>query len=135
MAVEIVVRVVPGGLMATNHHEAMKLEAMHGKEVQARISIPRNLSFHRKFFAMLNVGREMADCDFNPEQFRAVCITGAGWCDFVEHDGKMVAVPRSISFAKMDEAEFGNLYSDVLDFICKNWVLDRQQMEEILAFL
>ena len=135
MAVEVIVRAVPGGLMCVNEPEASKLEGLVGKEVQAKISIPRNLQFHRKFFAMLEVGRQLSDTEFNAEQFRAVCITGAGWCDYVEHAGRMVAVPRSISFAKMDEAEFEKLYKDVLDFICNNWVLDYKQVDQILNFL
>ena len=135
MAVDVVVRVVPGGLMGVNAPEASKLENLKGKEVSARISIPRNLAFHRKFFALLDVARDLADTDFNEEQFRAVCITGAGWCDYIEHDGKMIAIPRSISFAKMDDAEFENLYKDVLDFICSNWVIDYNQIDQIVGFM
>ena len=135
MAVELVARVVPGGLMAVNAPEASKLDNLKGREVQVKISIPRNLAFHRRFFALLSVARDLADTEFNAEQFRAVCITGAGYCDFIEHDGKMVAIPRSISFASMDDTEFENLYSDVLDFICSNWVIDYNQIDQILSFL
>lgn len=135
MAVDVVVRVVPGGLMCVNASEAGKLENLKGREVSAKISIPRNLAFHRKFFALLDVGRQMADSEFNQEQFRAICTTGAGYCDFIEHNGKMVAIPRSISFANMDGETFEDLYNDVLNFICENWALDYEQIDQIVGFM
>ncbi len=135
MSIDIIVKVVPGGLAAANQAEASKLEPFAGREMSVSLSNPRNLAFHRKFFALLYAGRELANTEFNAEQFRAVVTTGAGWADFIEQDGRMVAVPRSISFASMKQEEFENLYSDVLDFICNNWVVDREQIDQILTFM
>jgi hypothetical protein len=135
VAVDVIVRVVPGGLMAVNQAECDKLERMIGREVSARISQPRNLAFHRKFFALLHAGLQMSGAEFNDEQFRAVCITGAGHCDFVEVNGKLVAIPRSISFAAMDELEFDQLYRDVHSFICENWAVDEKTMDMVVSFM
>lgn len=135
MATDVIVRVVPGGLMCVNALESEKLDRLQGREIQAKLSMPRNLAFHRKLFALLEVGRSMSDTDFNSEQYRAICITGSGHCDFVEFDGKMVAVPRSIAFANMDETEFSRLYEDVLTFICSNWAVDEETINKILEFM
>ena len=135
MPSDILCRAVPGGFMALNGAEASKVDQFKGKEVQVRISIPRNIRFHRKFFALLHVGLEMCDTEYNPEQYRALCIAGAGHCDFIESGGHTIAVPKSISFAKMSEDEFERLYNDVLNFICSTWVLDDAQLNQIVNFM
>jgi len=136
MTTDVLVQVVNGGLRAVNGVEADKLNQLRGREVMAKISQPRNIRFHRKFFALLGSALDMADTDMNAEQFRAFCIAGAGYCDFIPgHDGKLVAIPKSISFAKMDETEFDRLYQDVLTFIVKYWSLDEQQLSRLVDFM
>jgi hypothetical protein len=46
MATDVICKVVPGGLMASNAIESEKLDQFRGKEMQVRITIPRNLAFH-----------------------------------------------------------------------------------------
>jgi hypothetical protein len=135
MATEVYCRVVPGGLMAANQAEASKLEDLVGKEVKARLTQPRNPSFHRKYFALLKVGHDMANTAFNLEQFRAYCQAGAGYCEWVEGSDGLIAIPRSISWASMDELHFQRLYNDVLSFICEKWALDENQINEIVRFM
>ena len=135
MATDIYMRVVPGGLMALNQAEASKLEDLVGKEVKARISQPRNLRFLKKYFALLKVARDMADTEMNPEQFRAYVQAGAGYCTWEQINGKIVAMPKSISFGQMDELEFERLYNDVLSFCCEQWALDNEQVNAIIAFM
>lgn len=135
MATDIFARVVPGGLMCVNQAEASKLEHLVGKEVKARISMPRNWAFLKKYFALLKVGRDMADTDMNPEQWRAYCQAGAGWCTFENINGTMVAIPKSISFSNMDEIEFERLYNAVLGFICETWAIDEDQVNQIVGFM
>jgi len=136
MPTDVICRVAPGGLMAVNAGEAEKLAELVGREVMAKISQPRNIAFHRKFFALLAAARMMADTEYNAEQFRAYVTAGAGYCDFITDDeGGTVAIPKSISFGSMDETEFERLYQDTLTFICKTWVLDEQQLDEIVRFM
>lgn len=131
---EVLVQVVPGGLRAVNALEADKLDGLLGREVMASIRQPRNIRFHRKFFALLGTARSMIDEEYTLEQFRALCIAGAGYCDFVQGASGLVAVPRSMSFAAMDETEFDRLYQDVLTFICQKWVLDERQLSTMVEF-
>lgn len=135
MATEVICTVVPGGLKAANGVEAEKLGAMQGLNVMAKIYRPRNLAFHNKFFALLGVAREWADTEFTEKQFRAYVTAGAGYCDFIPGEDGMIAVPKSISFASMDETEFSRLYQDAITFICKKWVLDQEQLNSIVEFM
>ena len=135
MATEIIMRTVPGGMMAANDVEADKLDQFMGQELMVRITRPRNLKFHRKYFALLGVSLQMIDDEYTPEQFRALCVAGAGYGEFLDSDRGMVFVPKSISFAAMDDTEFDRLYQDTLTFICKKWVLDEQQLNQIVEFM
>lgn len=59
------------------------------------------------------------------EAFRAWAIMEAGFYDVHQMpDGSLMRVPRSISFAAMDDLEFGQLYSAVLDVLW-NYILFR----------
>lgn len=136
MATDIYVRVIPGGLMALNQAEASKLEDLVGKQVRAVISQPRNLAFHKKYFALLKVCHDMANTDFDLEQFRLYCQVGAAWCMWIDgKDGQLIAVPKSISFGSMDQLEFERLYNGVLNFACEQWALDDEQINAIVAFM
>jgi hypothetical protein len=139
--INVLVRVVPGGLRCVNDAEASLLENMTGQEVEARIYKPVNPKFRRKFFAMLKTAYDMADfrlADGTPgniEQFRGHVTAGAGYCDWHKHGDKIIAVPRSIQWAKMEDAEFENLYRDALTFICATYVVDRDQLDRMVQFM
>ena len=136
MAIDVICRVVPGGFRCANIAEGEKFENLIGKQVQVRISQPRNLQFHKKYFAMLHKTLEMADVEINLDQWRHLVLIGSGHCDFVEYKGTMIAVPKSLQFGRMDDAEFSKVYSDSLDFICSNYVDDDpDSLETILQFI
>lgn len=135
MSTDVIVQVVPGGLRCVNGVEADKLDTIMGREVLAKVSQPRNIRFHRKYFALIGAALSLIDEEYTPEQFRALCTVGAGYCDFVEGDKGLVAVPRSISFAQMDDTEFSRLYEDTITFICRRWVVDSVQLGEIARFM
>ena len=135
MTTDVLVQVVPGGLRCVNGVESDKLEPLKGREIMARLSQPRNIRFHRKYFALLGVAYDMADTELNTEQFRAFCTVGAGYCDFIEGANGAIAIPKSISFASMDETTFERLYQDTLTFVCKRWALDENQVNQIVEFM
>ena len=140
MAINVLVRVVPGGLMCVNAAEASLLEGMTGQEVEARLYKSVNPKFRRKFFALLKVAFDMADFQVNDqpgnmEQFRRYVTVGSGYCDYYKHGDGFIAVPKSIAWAKMEDAEFANLYNDALQFICGKWVLDEDQINQIVGFM
>jgi hypothetical protein len=104
-----------------------------GQVVSGDFKRVRNPGFHRKYFALLNIGFdnweppaiEGLDADLkiekNFDRFRKDIII---LCGFYERhfriDGSVRVEPKSISFASMDDAEFQNLYSKTIDILIKH---------------
>ena len=53
MSTSVIMQVFPGGLRAVNDIEADKLDQFMGQELAIVITRPRNIRFHRKYFALL----------------------------------------------------------------------------------
>lgn len=160
----------------------------HGEIYCNDVTAPRNLKFHRKLFALLNltfdyfqpesmvseiekqtvsnlkkymahhgVTNEAIDAlchgfvqhlenhrqeyetgkDF--ESFREYVTVKAGFFQMVATPSGLRKVPKSISFAKMDEADFASYYRQVLNVcwqLCLHRVFDNQEQlaENLLRF-
>jgi hypothetical protein len=101
------------------------------KVLNADIVTPRNYKFHKKFFGLLNMAFEFwpgpAQMEWQgeviqPEKttraFREWVIIQAGYYSVAgTPDGNFKLVADSISFAKMEEAEFQQLYNHVINVI------------------
>ena len=95
-----------------------------GQVYKADITVPRNTSFHRKAFALLNAAwslmseRQQAGWR-SKEGFRAYLTVAAGYYDvyFNPRLQQFVEVPRSWSFDSMGEDEFTGLYERMKDVI------------------
>lgn len=109
-----------------------------GKPVNAKVSQPRGGKFHRKFFVMLDVAFSNHDwpeietkwgkAKTNFELFRKYVTVKSGHYEAaLTPQGEVRAEPKSISWAKMDEAEFEALYSDVLDVILTEFLTNWKQ--------
>jgi hypothetical protein len=122
-----------------------------GGMVHGKLTMPRNVKFLRKFYVMLHTAYDNHDwpmietqwgpaqCSF--EQFRKYVIIKAGHFDMdATPQGKPRAVAASVSFANMDDAEFAEVYSSVLNVILMefldNWTdADMERaIEQILGF-
>lgn len=104
-----------------------------GQVVQGKMVRPRNGKFLRKFFVMLRCAydnydwpmivtpRGMVKCNFH--KFRKDVTIMAGFYDVVVNTkGEVRKDAQSIAFANMDEAEFEETYSAVLDVILMNFL-------------
>ena len=124
------------------------LEALKPGEYKAVITKPRNIKFHRKFFALLNFAFEQWDPDSlyyknqpvqkNLDRFRKDITILAGYGNPVINLKEDVRIEaKSISFASMDEVEFDELYNQVinviLDKILTNYT--RDDLDDVLARL
>ena len=129
-----------------------RLEA--GELVKVSLKIERNGKFHRKFFALLNVGFEAWDpgrkhkqhkgmpVAKNFEQFREDVTILAGFYEQTfDLRGHMKVKAKSISFASMDQQEFERVYSAVADVLLQH-VLTRysradldEVVERVMRFL
>ena len=109
---------------------------------------PRNPKFHRKFFGLLNFafdawepdrvrksykGRPVAK---NFDQFREDVLILSGYSEQTfDLKGNMKLKAKSISFAKMDDAEFEQVYSAVVDVILADVLktyANREELEEVV---
>ena len=79
---------------------------------------PRSPAHHRLFFAKLNslLGRTEAFDDL--DKLRYWLVMGAGYAEFLPgENGELHAIPRSIDFDSMDEADFYELHKAVDTFL------------------
>lgn len=80
--------------------------------------IPRSSPYHRRHMAIEAAvfnAQERFD-DF--EQFRVWLKVGAGWVDWCAGPkGGVVPIPKSISYAKADQAEFEDYHAKVIAFL------------------
>ena len=107
-----------------------------GETVKAVITKPRNMGFHKKFFALLNMAFQNQEEYEYFEDFRAVMVMKAGFFKTIATDKGMVYLPKSLSFAKMDEIEFGELYSKMIDVVIKLLGITEENIEqEIMSFM
>lgn len=89
-----------------------------GQTLSFAYRMPRSPGHHRLFFAKLQslLARTEAFTDLN--HLRQWLTMGAGYADFVPGlDGKPNAIPQSMDFDSMDEAEFSELHRRVDEFI------------------
>jgi hypothetical protein len=85
----------------------------------------RNIDFHRKYFALINIGWEYLNEEqtkffkYDREGFRKCVQIAAGYYNLTFSIKRMewVEESASISFEKMDDIEFHDLYNKVRDVI------------------
>lgn len=98
-----------------------------GSYCTAKIQQPRNPLFHRRFFALLNLGFEYWSPDEehrgikaekNFDRFRKDILILAGFRETVVNIRNEVRYEaKSISFASMDEVEFNDVYKKCFNVI------------------
>lgn len=144
---EVLLTKTPQGYMIPlSESEADKCKRFKvGSTVRAEVSAMRNWKFHKKFFAMLDIGFDAFDppesehrgmpVQKNRERFRKDCIIAAGFYDAVANlNGEVRAEAHSISFASMDDEEFERVYSAVanvlLQKVLRNYT--RADLDEVV---
>jgi hypothetical protein len=93
---------------------------------------PRNLLFHRKYFALMKLAFENQTDYRNLNDLRRDISIVAGYYDEVVNKvtGEVYKMPKSISFAQMDEIEFSELYERTKDVICKWLGVNDESIEQ-----
>lgn len=117
--------------------EAMSQIRM-GDIVRADVRKPRNLGHHRRFFALVSVIYENQTRYTSPEALLDAIKVHIGHCEVLRlTDGREVHVPRSISFANMDQIAFGQFWDRVVACVCREIIpgLDRDDLERELLDL
>ncbi len=103
----------------------------YGQIVRVKLTKPRNSLFHRKFMALMQFLFQ------NQERYKTlkdliveIKLKTGHYQEHVTLKGKIVYVPKSISFAKMDEHEFRIFYSKTID-VCISSFLEGMTVDEI----
>jgi hypothetical protein len=105
-------------LYPSDFDEKRKLKL--GQDYKANITNPRNYEFHKKFFALMNIGHENTSLEMPFKTYRKYVTQKAGYFKtYATHKGVMIEAD-SISFASMTQYEFEELYSRVIDVIIKD---------------
>ena len=137
-----------GGLIPYTEPDIQWIQKLKpGRLVEVTVSQPRNYIFHKRFFALLNFGFDYWEpeeqewkgikAEKSFEVFREQVTVLAGHREVTYNlDGSVKVTAKSISFAKMDEDEFRQLYKDVFNVLWK-MVLSKtdmsyEQVENIL---
>lgn len=124
----------------------IKLEA--GEIASVEFIFPRNPQFHRRFFALLQVGFDAWEpnrkrksykgraMEKNFEQFREdITILAGHYTQTFDLKGRMILKAKSIKFSNMDDVEFERLYQDVITVllreVCHHYK-DRAELDGIV---
>ncbi len=102
-----------------------------GKSLKAEVKMPRNPRFHRLYFALCKriadgVGRDA-------EEISTVFKFAAGHVDQIHSKTYgYIRVPKSISFAKMDEASFRKFFDDCVRVALVEWGIEAASLADLL---
>lgn len=113
-----------------------------GGAVHGKFSEYRNLAFHRKYFALLNIAYDQwvpgeinskyGKPEKNFNRFRKDLTILAGfYTTTIRLDGSPRIEAQSISFAKMEPEEFEKLYSKSIDVLIKYVYKSKMSKEEM----
>jgi hypothetical protein len=117
-------------LYPSDYDEKRKLKL--GQDYEVDIKNPRNVGFHRKFFALLNVGHENTNLQMPFETYRKYMIVKAGYFTAYQTPKGIYYDPESISFANMNQDQFEEVYSRVLDKIIEDIGATKEEIEKQL---
>lgn len=94
----------------------MSLEA--GEIAQIEFVIPRSGAFHRRHMAIEQRVFDSQERFTDFEQFRYWLKVGAAWVIWAAGPkGGVVPIPKSVSYAKADQAEFEQYHQQVMGFL------------------
>ena len=107
-----------------------------GEEYQVEIRRPRNILFHRKFFALLNLGHQNTSLEMPFEAYRKYVTMKAGYFNVYHTPRGEFFDAKSIAFSAMDEDQFQEVYSRVLDVIIEDIGAGKEEIEnELINFM
>lgn len=113
--------------------EKKKLKLGETYEMTPKIWKERNLQFHKKFFALLNLGFDNTKMiGFDLKGYRSYITMKAGYADVYQTPRGLMALPKSIAFDKMDDTEFQSLYNSAIQVIIDDIGATREDIEQNL---
>ena len=117
-------------LYSSDLDEKRKLKI--GETYQVDVKRPRNYQFHKKFFALLNIGWENTVVEMPFDTYRRWVTMRAGFYKVYHTPKGELYEPESIAFSYMDDDTFSEVYDRVLNIILKDTGADKPDVEAML---
>lgn len=145
---EILVSKAQGGILVPMDDAAQEYIAKLklGDILRVKVTKVNNPAFHRKLFALLNVGFEAWEPEEktykgqvvqkNFEQFRNDCVILAGFYETtITLKGEVRLTAKSLSFSSMDHDEREVLYNAVINVLLQKVLTNytREDLDEVVA--
>lgn len=94
------------------------LALARGQTLTFNFRLPRSPKHHAFLFAKLNILLERTEAFTKLDPLRHWLTVGAGYVDYIPgQNGQLHAIPKSLDFDSMDEAEFSELHKAVDAFL------------------
>lgn len=93
-----------------------------GSVVEIDLSRSRNVQFLRLYWALCKMIADAAPGFHTPENVSDCLKLEVGHYTVCRSLTSLYRLPRSISFAKMDEAEFREFFNRCARAVCENWL-------------
>lgn len=104
-----------------------------GDMVESNFNTIRDPIRHRRFFAMIGEAYKIYDTTRTLDNFRADLTMEAGFYEArVNFSGEAYRKPKSLEYAKMDQDEFDQLHSRVLDVIIQHCGFDHEMQTNFI---
>jgi len=128
---KIYLKKILGGLAPADDEatEALKKYKV-GAVVSAEIKKPRNYEFHKKAFALFQLIYENQEKYETMKDLLTEIKLRCGWYEeHVSMNGVVIYVPKSISFASMDDLEFSTFYDRAINVALKYFLVGSTKEE------
>lgn len=120
------------GAFDTDNAKIKKLKV--GDLLVCDIKKPRNYEFHKKFFALINMIFDNQEIYKDLDDLRRDLTIEAGYYDtYINIHGEEVKKAKSISFYKMEEHNFQEFYTAVVDKIVLHFNFNKDDIIENVA--
>ena len=103
-----------------------------GEDYEAEIRMPRNYQFHKKLFALFNLGCQNSKMDLPFDVYRKIMTVRAGYFTAYQTDKGVYYEPDSLSFTAKGEGQMQEVYSRVLDAIIADIGSTSEEIERAL---
>lgn len=131
-----------GMLAPSSPRDEELLKAFEAGEVlEAKVHKPRNGDHHRKFFALVQLVFENQERYATLEDLLVEIKLKCGhYQEHITTKGRLIYVPKSISFEAMGQEEFSFFYQRAVDVVLKHFMPDTSEGElesmvaEVLRF-
>jgi hypothetical protein len=129
-----------GGVLLPSDDECIEAinKIKNGTEIMIEYKQKRNVKFHRKAFALLNLVLKNQDKYSNINDLLVEFKLKSGhYEEHITTKCKIIYVPKSIAFSEMDELEFNELYSKFIDIALQHFIsMSKEELEQqIINFI